>query len=89
MKVAYTKSFDKDVESIRHDADIKQRLTSLIKDLKKSENIYEIKNTKKIEGYPNYFRIKMGDYRLGFKIVDNELELIRFLHRKDIYRRFP
>ncbi len=89
MKVRYTKSFDKDIESVKHDTDIKQRLTSLIKDLKKSENIYEIKNTKKIEGYLNYFRIKIGDYRLGFKIVDHELELIRFLHRKDIYRRFP
>ncbi|MFH0788652.1 MAG: type II toxin-antitoxin system RelE/ParE family toxin [Pseudomonadota bacterium] len=89
MKVLYTKSFDKDLESIQHDADIKQRLTSLIEDLKKLENIYEIKTIKKIEGYPNYFRIKISDFRLGFKVVNNELELIRFLHRKDIYRRFP
>ena len=89
MKVRYTKSFDKDIESVKHDTDIKQRLASLIKDLKKSANIYEIKNTKRIEGYPNYFRIKIGDFRVGFKITNNELELIRFLHRKDIYRRFP
>lgn len=53
MKILYTKSFDKDLESIQHNADMKQRLTSLIKDLKKLESIYEIKNIKKIEGYPN------------------------------------
>jgi len=33
--------------------------------------------------------VKIGDYRLGLKLSGNTLELIRFLHRKDIYRRFP
>jgi len=44
---------------------------------------------KKIEGYEAYYRLRIGDYRLGIKLAGNTLELIRFLHRKDIYRRFP
>jgi mRNA-degrading endonuclease RelE of RelBE toxin-antitoxin system len=33
---------------------------------------------------------KIGDYRLGMEAVSNkEVVLIRFLHRKNIYRYFP
>jgi mRNA-degrading endonuclease RelE of RelBE toxin-antitoxin system len=48
-----------------------------------------IHNIKKIEGYDNYYRLRVGDYRLGLKLSGNTIELIRFLHRRDIYRRFP
>jgi mRNA interferase RelE/StbE len=52
--------------------------------------IYEIPHMKKIEGYESYYRIKMGDYRLGMEAVSNrEVIFLRFLHRKDIYRYFP
>jgi mRNA interferase RelE/StbE len=33
--------------------------------------------------------VRIGDYRLGLKISEDAIELIRFLHRRDIYRRFP
>jgi mRNA interferase RelE/StbE len=49
----------------------------------------ELNGVRKMEGYSNYYRIKLGEYRLGVKLEKSELELIRFLHRKDIYRRFP
>jgi mRNA interferase RelE/StbE len=44
---------------------------------------------KKIEGYSDYFRVKVVDFRLGLRASQNKVELIRFLHRKDIYRKFP
>ena len=40
--------------------------------------------------FSKYYRIKMGDYRLGFERI-NSLK-IRFIiveHRKDIYKKFP
>jgi len=49
----------------------------------------EVREVRKIEGYQKYYRIKLGDYSLGIKVTKNRIELIRFLHRKDIYRRFP
>jgi mRNA interferase RelE/StbE len=46
--------------------------------------------TKKIEGYETYYRIRIGDYRLGMEAISGrEVVLLRFLHRKDIYRYFP
>jgi mRNA interferase RelE/StbE len=55
-----------------------------------SESILDIPNTKKIQGYGSFYRIRIGDYRLGMEEVSSkEIVLIRFLHRKDIYRYFP
>jgi mRNA interferase RelE/StbE len=36
-----------------------------------------------------YYRIRLGDYRVGLKIENNTVCFVRFLHRKDIYRYFP
>ncbi len=58
--------------------------------LEKAGTVQEIPHIKKIEGYKSYYRIRMGDYRLGLEAISNkEVVLLRFLHRKDIYRYFP
>lgn len=42
-----------------------------------------------MQGYANHYRVRVGDHRLGI-IVDGEtVILVRFLHRRDIYRHFP
>jgi mRNA-degrading endonuclease RelE of RelBE toxin-antitoxin system len=49
----------------------------------------EITNIKKLQGYDNAYRIRIGDYRLGI-IFDGEILIFeRVLHRKEIYRYFP
>jgi mRNA interferase RelE/StbE len=57
--------------------------------VKQADNFSKISGVKKIEGYPGYFRLRIGEYRLGLKLTEDGLEMIRFLHRKEIYRRFP
>lgn len=42
-----------------------------------------------MKGSESYYRIKLGDYRLGLRVENNKLIIIRFLHRKEIYRYFP
>lgn len=47
--------------------------------------------TVKIRGYQGYYRIRVGDYRIGLQL-DFDFRLIEFrrvLHRSQIYRRFP
>ncbi|MBS3809985.1 MAG: type II toxin-antitoxin system RelE/ParE family toxin [Desulfobacterales bacterium] len=89
MKVLYSKRFSKDLDHIATGRKIKKRLLQLINQIKQIESLAELENVRKIQGYDEYFRIRLGDYRLGVKITDNGLEMLRFLHRKDIYRRFP
>jgi mRNA interferase RelE/StbE len=88
MNILYAKSFSKDIDAIRHEKRIKERLLDLIGQIKKVDVLSDISGVKKIEGYTGYFRIRVGDYRLGFKLTANRVEMIRFLHRKEIYRRF-
>ena len=89
MNILYAKRFSKDLDAIKHDPKIRKRLLDLIEQIKDVGILSEISGLKKIEGYPGYFRIRVGDYRLGMKVSGNDVEMIRFLHRKEIYRRFP
>jgi len=89
MNILYGKRFSKDLDAIRNESKVRKHLLNLIEEIKNIDSLADIKNVKKIEGYTDYFRIKVGNYRLGIKLKQNRIELIRFLHRKDIYRRFP
>ena len=89
MELLYGKKFSKDLDAIRHETKIKAELLKLIEAIRAADSLTDLKGVRKIEGYQAYFRIKVADYRLGIKLTQNTVELIRFLHRKDIYRRFP
>jgi len=89
MKLLYGKRFSKDLDAIRHEAKVKKKLLELIEQIKETDSLANLKGVRKIEGYQNYFRIKVGNYRLGIKLTKKRIELIRFLHRKEMYRRFP
>ncbi len=87
MEVEFRKSFLKDLKG--KDNAILNQLRILIEKLETTDALESIKNIKKMKGSESYYRIKLGDYRLGLKVENNKLIIIRFLHRKEIYRYFP
>jgi mRNA interferase RelE/StbE len=89
MDILYGKKFSKDLDALRNEPKVRKSLLKVIKNIKEINSLRDLKGVKKIEGYSDYFRIKVGDHRLGIKLGQNRVELIRFLHRKEIYRRFP
>lgn len=47
--------------------------------------------TQKLRGYEDYYRIRIGDYRIGLRL-DFERRVVEFrrvLHRSRVYRKFP
>lgn len=88
MKVLIDKSFGKDIESV-DDKKILHTLVKLIEKIGETEQISQIHNCKKLKGTKNAYRIRLGDYRIGFVFNGQDIEFIRFLHRKDIYNYFP
>jgi mRNA interferase RelE/StbE len=45
---------------------------------------------RKMQGYGNYYRIRIGDYRIGCEIeTGNRITFYRVKNRKDIYKVFP
>ena len=89
MNVLYTKKFNKDIDQITKDKKLKKNLLELITRIKQAGALTELESVRKIHGYDKYYRIRVGDFRLGIKITNDGVEMLRFLHRKDIYRRFP
>jgi mRNA interferase RelE/StbE len=88
MKTVYRQSFEKDIKR-PIDKKIRTNLLALIREIKECNHMSEVKNIKKIKGVKKFYRIKVGEYRLGIKIESQTVTFIRFLHRKDIYRYFP
>lgn len=44
---------------------------------------------KKLEAYPNAYRIRSGDYRIVYRVEDKELliDVIRIADRKEVYKK--
>lgn len=88
MLINYEKSFLKDIQKL-NDKKVATKLKSFLSSLEEKENLQNTQNIKKLKGYENYFRLKIGNYRLEFSYQDDKIDIIRFLHRKDIYKLFP
>jgi mRNA-degrading endonuclease RelE of RelBE toxin-antitoxin system len=88
MKVEFLKTFSKDLDSINSKS-TKNSLIRIIELLEKAEDLNKVSNLKKLKGHKNAYRMRVGDYRLGFFVEGPAILLARFLHRKDIYKLFP
>jgi mRNA interferase RelE/StbE len=89
MIVSFDHSFSKSLDKL-NDKLIKERLKTLIVSLELAKNITELTSIKPMKGNPGFYRLRIGDYRVGFELkINNEILLILVAHRKDIYKRFP
>lgn len=88
MKVSFEASFGRDLKDIKDKA-ILSRIEQTITEVKAAATLNEIKNLNKMRGYATFFRIRVGDYRIGLEVLEDEVIFVRVLHRKEIYRYFP
>ncbi len=88
MNVRIDKSFEKDIKKIK-DKVLLAKIADTIEKVQASTNQEEIKNIKKLKGFQSYYRIRIGDYRIGLSIEETKVDFIRFLPRKDVYKYFP
>lgn len=88
MKIEFKKSFLKELKKLKNKS-LKNDIANLIAKVENAENINQIKNLKKLTGYNNYYRVRIGDYRIGIKVENKIIYFVVFEHRKDIYRSFP
>jgi mRNA interferase RelE/StbE len=90
MKLSIKKTFLKDIEKVTEPqkSEVKKFLEQLSTNphlLNNFRNIKRLQKTKK----GNFFRVRFGDYRLGYEKRHDEIIIYRVLHRKDMYRYFP
>ncbi|HRH34102.1 MAG TPA: type II toxin-antitoxin system RelE/ParE family toxin [Catalimonadaceae bacterium] len=89
MIVTFDSSFLKSLKKLRDKGQF-LKVEQIILECEKVESLEKIRNCKKLVGFESFYRIRIGDYRLGFELVDaNTIHLITLAHRKEIYRGFP
>jgi mRNA interferase RelE/StbE len=88
LKVEFRESFLKDLHSVR-DGALRRRIKRKIESVENTETTESITGLKRLQGHNDYFRIRLGDYRIGLKIESDTIYFVRFLHRREIYRFFP
>lgn len=88
MQVEFRKSFAKDLAKIQDKA-LLAKVKSVIEDVESEGNLQNLSNIKKLKAQKGYYRIRLGEYRMGLTYRDNVVTFVRILHRKEIYRYFP
>jgi len=62
----------------------------IFEDIPQADNIHNCGlDISSMKGYPNSFRIRVGKYRIGLKILDNTIVFYRIKTREEIYSVFP
>jgi len=88
VDVEFKKSFEKDLSKLR-DQTLLTRIKAVIFEIEAAENLQSLSNVKKLKTAGNYYRIKVGDYRIGILLDEATIVFVKVLHRKEVYRYFP
>jgi mRNA interferase RelE/StbE len=88
MEVLFAKQFLKDVHTLR-DAKLASKVEDIVLKVKSAHNLSEIKNVKKLAGFKTAYRVRIGDYRIGFLYEHHIVTFSVLGNRKEIYRKFP
>jgi mRNA interferase RelE/StbE len=88
MNVIFKEQFLKQIDKLV-DKRLRAHLLETITEIESCKSYTEINNLKKLKGYKNFYRIRIGDYRIGVKIENETVTFSAFHHRKDIYKYFP
>ena len=88
MKTVFRKSFQRDLKKIKNRS-ILEQVKQMIEEVEAAASLKEVSGVKKLSGAGGFYRIRAGEYRIGIAAEASEVEFVRCLHRRDIYRYFP
>jgi mRNA interferase RelE/StbE len=88
LKIIFKQSLASDLKRVRNKS-LLRKVRDVIEQIELAPSLNEIGDVRKISDSKVYYRIRIGDHRLGLRLESDTVTLIRFLHRKDIYRYFP
>ena len=89
MIIEFKSSFHKDLKSLYRDEKLFARIKEIILMVESSNSIDAVGNVKKIKSEGLYYRVRIGDYRMGMIVEGDTAIFVRILHRSRISRYFP
>lgn len=89
MIVLFDRSFSKNLDKLKNNL-VKVKLLKLIEQCEKATTLQSITGLKKLKGFSNHYRFRIGDYRIGIELIDtNTILFVIVAHRREIYNVFP
>ena len=83
-QIKYKKSFEKDLRKLP-----KQIIQRVVKKIDQLQQEGQAPGVIKLVGYDNFYRARIGDYRLVYERRETDIVLVMIAagHRKEIYRK--
>lgn len=88
MKTAFTGSFLRDLRKLPS-AGVREQVRTAILSIEAARDLRAVPSVKKLSGGGPYYRVRLGEYRIGLRVEAETVTFVRVLLRKDIYRYFP
>jgi len=71
MNTQFKESFTKDLRKIR-DKDLLNRAKAVIETVEQTQSLGQIPSLERLKGWSRYYRIRVGDYRIGLAVGKHE-----------------
>ncbi|MEO7120412.1 MAG: type II toxin-antitoxin system RelE/ParE family toxin [Ginsengibacter sp.] len=90
MEIIVDEIFFKDLDKLKNKP-LYAKIDKVIEEIKAASELNGIKNLKKLSAgkIKDCYRLRIGDYRIGIRLIESRIVFVRILHRKEIYRFFP
>jgi len=88
VRVVFRKSFERDLKGIK-DRNILKKIRLSIEETEAATSLQDVSGLKKLSSASRFYRIRLGEYRIGLVAEASGVEFVRCLHRREIYRYFP
>ncbi len=89
MEVRYRELFLRDLKKPKNQPVYEQIFELVFTKLPAIQTVRDLTGVKAMKGYPNRYRIRIGDYRIGIEAHGDTIEVMCVLYRREFYRYFP
>jgi len=88
VKTRFRKGFARDLKKVKDQAML-DRINVAIEGVEAAAGLHQIAHLKKMGGTRDFYRIRVGDFRIGIFVEGDAVVFVRCLPRADLYRFFP
>jgi mRNA interferase RelE/StbE len=88
VKTVFRKSFERDLKKIK-DRWVLEQVKRAIEEAEAATSLQAISGVRRLSDARSLYRIRIGEYRIGIAVEGSDVEFVRCLHRREIYRYFP
>lgn len=79
MKTSFRKSFLRDLKKLK-DQRVRAQVRAATEGVEAAGGLSDLPGVTKMSGGGSYYRIRIGDYRIGLSVEGDEAEFVRVLH---------